>query len=82
MRARRFGKSRMAAAEVEPKIMEPGTRGWIVGPEYKVGEKEFRYIWDDLVIKMKLGAAKGALRRKAYNVRTGEMYIETGWGSG
>lgn len=75
---RRFGKSRMAAAEVEPKIMQPNTRGWIVGPEYKVGEKEFRYIWDDLIVTMKLG---NQMKRKAYNVRTGEMYIETPWGS-
>lgn len=75
---RRFGKSRMAAAEVEPLIMQPGTRGWIVGPEYKIGEKEFRYIWDDLIVKMKLGPQ---MKRKAYNVRTGEMYIETPWGS-
>lgn len=77
---RRFGKSRMAAAEVLPQLLTPGTRGWIVGPEYKVGEKEFRYVWDDVIIKLQLHKM-GLVKRKAYNVRTGEMYIEMASGS-
>lgn len=78
---RRFGKSRMAAAEVEPRLLgaEP-TRGWIVGPEYKTGEKEFRYIWQDLILTMKLKQL-GLVKRAAYNMRTGEMYIEMKNGS-
>ena len=77
---RRFGKSRMAAADVEPDMMDADkpTRGWIVAPQYKLGEKEFRYLWDDLVIKLGLGPV---IKKKAYNMRTGEMYIEMPWGS-
>jgi len=43
----------MAAAEIEPYLLgvEP-TRGWIVGPEYKTGEKEFRYLWQDVILTM------------------------------
>lgn len=78
---RRWGKSRGAAAEVEPLILgEKPTRGWIVGPEYKIGEKEFRYLWQDLIIELKLPKL-GVVTKKAYNVRTGEMYIELKNGS-
>ena len=78
---RRFGKSRMAAAEIEPYLLgvEP-TRGWIVGPEYKTGEKEFRYLWQDVILTMKLKQL-GLVKRAAYNMRTGEMYIEMANGS-
>lgn len=74
---RRFGKSRMAAAEALIAFMEPNNRGWIVGPQYSVGENEFKYVWDDL-IKMRL---IDKMKKKAYNVRTGEMYVESPWGS-
>lgn len=78
---RRFGKSRMAAAECEPFLFSSEvTRGWIVGPEYKTGEKEFRYMWQDLIQTMHLHKT-GLVKRKAYNVRTGEMYIEMENGS-
>jgi hypothetical protein len=68
----------MASAEAEPMLFLPNTRGWIVGPTYDLGEKEFRYMWDDIVVRLELGPH---LARKAYNVRTGEMYIEMPWGS-
>lgn len=75
---RRFGKSRMAAAEAEPELFKPNTVGWIVGPTYKLGAKEFQYMWDDIVIKLGMGPH---IKRKANNVRTGEMFIEMPWGS-
>jgi hypothetical protein len=75
---RRFGKSRMVAAARGKELFKPGTRGWIIGPTYDLGEKEFRYMWDDIVVKLKLGSK---IHRKAYNVRSGEMYIEMPWGS-
>ena len=74
---RRFGKSKMAAAEAMVEFMKPNSRGWIVGPLYSDGENEFKYMWDYLI-------AMGLLHqmtKKAYNVRTGEMYIESPWGS-
>ncbi len=70
----------MAASEVEPDILgvDRPTRGWIVAPQYTLGEKEFRYMWDDLVVRMGLGSS---IKKKAYNTRTGEMYIEMPNGS-
>jgi Terminase RNaseH-like domain len=80
---RRFGKSRMAAAEVEPKLMNPDVpcRGWIVAPQYDTGEKEFRYVWQDLMQSLALEPLIAREGRRAYNLRTGEMYIQMPWGS-
>ncbi len=76
---RRFGKSKMAAMEVLPTLMDPTkqVRGWIIAPNYKTGEYEFRYIWDALV---KLGVLN-KVKRKAYNPLTGSLFIEMPWGS-
>lgn len=74
---RRFGKSTMAARDAEPFLFLPKKRFWIVGPTYDLGEKEFRVIWDDLIIGQKLGRDKRI--KKAYNKRTGDMYIEFPW---
>jgi hypothetical protein len=76
-----FGKSRMAAAELLPDMLDLSLRGnryWIVGPTYELGEKEFRYLWEDIIINLKMGHN---IKRKAYNVRTGDMYIEMPWGT-
>lgn len=69
----------MAAHEEEPKLFIPKHFCWIVGPTYDLGEKEFRPIWDDLIIKLQLGRNKKV--KKAYNKRTGEMWIEMPWGA-
>jgi hypothetical protein len=74
---RRFGKSTMAGRDLEPKLFQPDRRYWIVGPTYDLGEKEFRVIWDDLIVKMGLGKDKRI--KKAYNKRSGEMYISFPW---
>lgn len=74
---RRFGKSTMAARDLEPHLFLPKKRFWIVGPTYDLAEKEFRVIWDDLIIGKKLGKDKRI--KKAYNKRSGDMYIEFPW---
>jgi hypothetical protein len=76
---RRYGKSTMAARDLEPELLIPNRRYWIVGPTYDLGEKEFRVIWDDLIIGQRLGQDKRV--KKAYNKRSGEMYIEFPWGT-
>ena len=48
----RYGRSKWGANDVLPDIMREGTRGWIVGPKYEQPSKEFRYIYDSLVVKM------------------------------
>lgn len=74
---RRFGKSLMAGRDAEPKLFIPDTRMWIIGPTYDLGEKEFRVIWDDLIIRRELGRDKKV--KKSYNKQQGNMYIEFPW---
>lgn len=74
---RRFGKSTMAGKDIQPELFLPDKRFWIVGPTYDLGEKEFRVIWDDLIVAQQLGTDKRV--RKAYNKRSGDMYIEFPW---
>lgn len=76
---RRFGKSLMASRDLEPELLLPDRRYWIVGPTYDLAEKEFRYVWRDMIIGLKLGRDKRT--KKAYNKRAGEMYIEFPWGT-
>lgn len=75
---RRFGKSRMSASEALPELFRPKTAGWIVGPTYDLGAREFEYLWEDIVVTLGLGKH---LKAKAFNVKTGTMYIEMPWGS-
>ena len=74
---RRFGKSSMAGRDLEPELFHKRKWFWIVGPTYDLAEKEFRVIWDDLIIGKKLGQYKRV--KKAYNKRQGNMYIEFPW---
>lgn len=74
---RRFGKSMMAGRDIQPKLFIPKKRYWCVGPTYDLGEKEFRVVWDDLIIGRGMGRMKQV--KKAYNKRSGEMYIEFPW---
>lgn len=74
---RRFGKSTMSAKDMEPELFVPGRYFWIVGPSYDLGEKEFRIIWDDIMIKH--GLIRDKRIKKAYNVKSGSMYIEFPW---
>lgn len=74
---RRFGKSTMAGRDAEPELLEEKRRIWIVGPTYDLGEKEFRVIWDDMIVKLGFGRHKRV--KKAYNKKQGDMYIEFPW---
>lgn len=77
---RRFGKSLMAGRDLEPHLVMPEKRMyWIVGPTYDLGEKEFRVVWDDLIVKQGLGKDKRV--KKAWNKKQGDMFIELPWGA-
>src|SRR4051812_21453230 len=65
---RRFGKSTMAARDVEPLLFDRNRWIWIVGPTYDLAEKEFRVIWDDLIVGQRLGMDKRI--KKSYNKRS------------
>ena len=75
---RRFGKSKMCGEDVIPKhLLKSGHRTWIVGPQYSLAEKEFRVVWTDLIVKKGFGKDKRI--KRAYNVRSGEMFIYFPW---
>lgn len=76
---RRFGKSIMAAREVEPMLMMPNRRIWIVGPTYDLGEKEFRVIWNDMIIKLGFGRERDV--KRSYAKKQGDLSIEFPWGT-
>ena len=56
------------------KLFVPDAYNWIIGPTYKLGEKEFRVIYQDL-------EDLGILRycKKSYNVKQGDMRIKLPW---
>lgn len=77
---RRFGKSTMAARDVTPRhLLKPNKMVWIVGPTYDLAEKEFRVIWNDMIVNQKLGRDKRV--KKAYAKRSGDMFIQFPWGT-
>jgi hypothetical protein len=74
---RRFGKSTMSGKDLEPELFEPKKRFWVVGPTYDLGEKEFRVIWDDLLVGQ--GLIRDKRVKRSYNKKQGDMYIEFPW---
>lgn len=78
---RRWGKSTSAGRDLQPKLLPSDykKRFWIIGPTYDLGEKEFRVIWDDMIIGLGLGKDKRV--KKAYTKRSGDMFIEFPWGT-
>jgi hypothetical protein len=67
----------MAAVDLQPELLLPNKRFWIVGPTYELGEKEFRYVWQDMIVGLGLGRDKRV--RKQYSKNTGNMWIEFPW---
>lgn len=67
---RRFGKSQSVGHEMTLKMFVPESVNWIVGPDYSLGEKEFRVVYRDF---QKLGLLKYC--NKSYNVKQGSMRI-------
>lgn len=76
---RRAGKTLMTAKDIEPLLMVPDQRIWLVAPTYRLGEKEFRVIWNDMMIKLEF--MKDPDIRKAYNLKQGDMFIQFPWGT-
>ena len=77
---RRSTKSYCSAKDVLSTILTPDTRTWIVGPNYSLAEKEFRYIHQDLVLKRnQIGLPKPKICLT--NARSGALYIKFPWGS-
>lgn len=67
----------MTAKDIEPLLMVPNKRVWLVAPTYKLGEKEFRVIWEDMILKLEFG--KHPEIKKAYSLSQGNMFITFPW---
>jgi hypothetical protein len=67
---RRFGKSLWAGHELTLKMFKPDSINWVVGPDYSLGEKEFRVAFNDF---KKLGLMGRC--QKSYNVKQGNMRL-------
>src|ERR1700741_4444316 len=72
---RRWGKSQAAGHRMTFKSFVPDSYNWIVGPTYRLAEKEFRVVWHDY---KKLDLLRHC-PKKSYNVKQGDMRIETPW---
>jgi hypothetical protein len=71
---RRWGKSIAAGHRITERMFNPDWYIWIVGPTYKLGEKEFRVVYRDFE---KLGLLKRC--KRSYATKQGDMRIETPW---
>jgi len=67
----------MGGRELEPRLFIPNRLYWIVGPTYDLGEKEFRVIWNDLIVCMGLGRDKRI--KHSYNKKQGDMFLRFPW---
>jgi hypothetical protein len=76
---RRTGKTTMAAHDRATELLKPKSLGWIIGPTYDGAAKEFRVMWDSLIVNMGLQNDKRV--KKNFNIKQGDMYIEMPWGS-
>ncbi|MFH1644899.1 MAG: hypothetical protein ABIB11_00600 [Candidatus Omnitrophota bacterium] len=82
---RRAGKTTGGPMEVIDLICTPGSRGWIVAPDYRLGEKEFRVVWDAIFggqlfpdTKLK-HLVHGRPLKKAFNTTQGQMHLSIIW---
>ena len=77
---RRWGKSTFAGNDLTAAMLDiekPDAVYWIVGPDYSLGEKEFRVVFHNLVNKLELGSRI----KKSYNIKQGDMNIRMPWGT-
>lgn len=81
---RQMGKSICSAMDVMPSVCTPGSRGWIVAPNYGLGAKEWRYIWDAIFggtsfPRSKLKHLIHKIEAQANNELKGPMYLRIIW---
>ncbi len=74
---RRWGKSLLAAQWAEPKILIPGSRGWVVSKTYDLSRKVIRIIVDDIVHKF---MKPGGMELDTYQ-KGGPILLEFPWGA-
>ena len=67
---RRWGKSQWAGHEATIAMFVPDSMNWICGPTYKLGEKEFRVVFNDFKTLGLLDSCN-----KHYNINQGDMML-------
>ena len=75
---RRFGKSLIVSLVALAALFQTKRRIWVVAPDYSLGEKVFRELYNLLVNQ--LGIIIPGKRGKARSQK-GDYYLETPWGS-
>lgn len=74
----RYGKSYCGAMDVLVDILKPNNRGWICGPSYDQTSKEFRYIYDALVVKLRFRPTR---EQNVHFANPGPQTLRFPWGS-
>lgn len=79
----RGGKSRLAGEEAVVYLFAGATRVWIVGQNYGLTEKEFRYVDERMTSQEVYDIMGGSspIEKRVYNESQGNMEIRTKWGS-
>lgn len=78
----RGGKSRAAGEEAVPYLFAGSTQIWIVGQNYALTAKEFKYVHDRMTSPQVYDMMGGTpIDRLVYNESQGNMEIRTKWGS-
>lgn len=76
---RRWGKSKSTAMDMAYHCFTPDAYFWIVGPTYKLAEKEYRVIYDVFMRKLKR-EFEGRVKA-TNNAKQGDMRMEFEWGT-
>jgi hypothetical protein len=75
---RRWGKSLITSLMALAVLMQVNRRVWVVAPDYSLGEKVFRELYNILVNQLKIIIPGKQGRARS---QKGDYYLETPWGS-
>lgn len=77
---RRWGKTLITSLMAMAVLMQMRRRVWVVAPDYGLGEKVFRELYNIFVTQLKI-IQPGKQGRGRARFQKGDYYLETPWGS-
>ena len=77
---RRWGKTLITSLMAMSVLMQINRRVWVVAPDYTLGEKVFRELYNIFVTQLKI-IQPGKQGRGRARFQKGDYYLETPWGS-
>ena len=77
---RRWGKTLITSLMAMSVLMQMNRRVWVVAPDYTLGEKVFRELYNIFVTQLKI-IQPGKQGRGRARFQKGDYYLETPWGS-